>query len=329
MRLAVLADTHGNLPALEAVLADARHQGVDGYLVAGDISGGPQAGETVARLRALDAWLIRGNGEEYLLDYHAGRAPASWYAGDLWSNLRWYYQQLDRDDLALISGLPDQQLVSVNGADPIRMVHGTPWSTREFLYPDGDPVALKAFSRAGLLPDDHRVRRLTDVLSGCQETVLVCAHSHIPWNQESEALLVLNPGSVGAPNNGDARAQYAILDWQGGRWQATLRAVAYDLDRIRAAYRDSGLLSAGGLMAEVFLLGIVTGENIPGRFVASVRRLAARAGCGPQDPVPDDVWQAAIESFDWGEGQDVVAAYITKTKTAGQASAPPKQDQED
>ncbi len=317
MRLAVLADTHGNLPALEAVLADAGEWAVDGYLVAGDISGGPRAGETIARLRSLNGCLIRGNGEEYVLDYHAGRAPASWYTGELWSNLRWSYQRLDRDDLALIAGLPDQRLVSVNGAAPIRMVHGTPWSTREFLYPDSDPVALEAFGRAGLLPDDHQVPRLMDVLSGCQEAVLVCAHSHIPWNQESDELLVVNPGSVGAPNNGDARAQYAILTWQGGRWHATLRAVAYDLDRIRAAYRDSGLLAAGGVMAEAFLLGIVTGENIPGRFVASVRRLAAEARCEPHDPVPDEVWLAAIAAFDWGDGQAAVAVHMERTKAAG------------
>lgn len=304
MRLAVLADSHGNLPALEAVLADLRDQDVDRLLVAGDITGGPQAGETIARLRSLDGCLIRGNGEEYLLDYHTGRAPVSWYAGELWASLRWSYQRLDREVLALIARLPDQRLVSVDGAAPIWMVHGTPWSTRRFLYPDGDPAALDAFRRAGLLPDNRQVPRLMDVLAGIEEAVLVCAHSHIPWIQESEELLVVNPGSVGAPNNGDVRAQYAVLDWKGGRWRAELRAVAYDLEGIRAAYRDSGLLAAGGVMAEAFLLGVVTGENVPGRFVASVRRLTAEAGFEPDDPVPDDVWQEAIVTFDWGDGSD-------------------------
>jgi predicted phosphodiesterase len=312
MRLAVLADTHGNLPALEAVLADVEERGVNGFLIAGDITGGPQAGETVVLLRSLQGWMIRGNGEEYLLDYRAGRAPASWYAHEQWATLRWSYQRLEPEVLDLIDRLSDEKVArpETTGFDPvtgspapIRMVHGSPWSTREFLYPDRDLSALDAFRRAGLLPQDRSIPRLEALLAAIEEPVLVCAHSHIPWVQENEALLVVNPGSVGAPNNGDPRAQYAILTWTGGRWQAELRQVRYDLDQIRAAYRDTGYLAAGGVMARAFLLGIVTGENVPGLFVASVRRLASEAGCQPYEPLPDAVWQEAIVSFDWGTDQ--------------------------
>lgn len=310
MRLAVLADTHGNLPALKAVLADIRTQGVDGYLVAGDITGGPQTGETIGRLLSLDGWMIRGNGEEYLLDFRAGRAPASWYTHDQWATLRWSYRRLDPEILALIDDLPDQRVVALDGSAPIRMVHGTPWSTRDFLYPDLDPLALDAFRRAGLLPVGRPVPRLTSVLGGISEEVLVCAHSHIPWVQESPQLLAVNPGSVGASNNGDPRAHYALLTWQSGRWRAVLKAVAYDLDRVRAAYRDSGFLAAGGVMAEAFLLGIVTGENVPGRFVNCLRELAAGYDCQMDDGVPEHVWREAIAAFDWGVGQDAILPYL-------------------
>ena len=310
MRLAVLADTHGNLPALEAVLADIRAEGVDGYLVAGDITGGPQAQETIAWLLSLEGWMIRGNGEEYLLEYHAGRAPASWYSDEQWATLRWSYQRLEPELLALIDNLPDQRVVVLNGAAPIRMVHGTPWSSRAFLYPDRDPQALEAFRLAGLLPEGHRVPRLEKVLAKIGERVLVCAHSHIPWTQESDEILVVNPGSVGASNSGDARAHYALLSWQDGRWRATLKAVGYDLDRVRAAYRDSGFLAAGGVMAEAFLLGILTGENVPGCFVECVRQVAASRGCQPGEPLPDDVWREAILHFDWGAGQDAILPHL-------------------
>ena len=70
--VAVLSDIHGNLPALEAVLADAERQGASGVIIAGDFIGGPFPQETVARLRALDGWLIRGNGENYFLTHRAG-----------------------------------------------------------------------------------------------------------------------------------------------------------------------------------------------------------------------------------------------------------------
>jgi predicted phosphodiesterase len=311
----VLADTHGNLPALEAVLADVDARSVDGFIVAGDITGGPHAQETISLLRSLDSCMIRGNGEEYLLEYHTGQAPDSWYTDEQWATLRWSYQRLDREVLALIARLPVQRIMRLDGTAPIRIVHGTPWSTRQFLYPDADPVVLDTFRRAGLLPHGHQVPQLMDILCGVEESVLVCAHSHIPWIQESERLLVVNPGSVGAPNNGDARAQYAQLTWEDGRWHAVLQAVDYDLDRVRAGYRDSGLLAAGGVMAEAFLLGIVTGENVPGCFVASVRRLAAEAGYEPGARVPDDVWWEAIAGFDWGVGQAAMMHYLDQRES--------------
>lgn len=306
VRLAILADIHANLPALEAVLADLDQLDLQGMLVAGDTTGGPQAGEVLHRLRSLGACTIRGNGEEYLLDYHWGRAPATWYSEPLWASLRWAYAQLDEETLAYLAGLPDQLVVRLDGADPIRMVHGTPWSTRKFLYPDRDPVALDVYGKAGLLPEDMHVPRLVEVLDGLQEQVLICAHSHIPWIQANGRLLVVNPGSVGAPNNGDPRAQYALMTWDGHHWRAELRGVSYDLDLVGEVYRDTGLLAEGGVMAGAFLLGMVSGQNIPGRFVASVRRLAAEAGCRPDDPVPDSVWRAAVTAFDWGEGRDVI-----------------------
>ena len=302
MRIAVLADTHGNLPALEAVLADIRGQSVDAFVVAGDFTGGPQPQETIDLLRSFDGWLVRGNSERYVLDYHAGKAPEAWLTGEQWATFRWSYQRLDPETIDFIAALPEQRAVALDGTTPICVVHGSPSSPFEFLYPDRDPVALALFRRAGLLPPGRVAPSLASALARVDEDVLVCAHSHIAWIQEEDGKLVLNPGSVSGANNGDVRAQYALLTWEQGRWQATLRAVAYDLAQIRAAYRDTGLLAAGGVMAEAFLLDILTAENVPGRFMAHTRQLAAAAGLGAGDVVPDDVWQEAIVTFDWGPG---------------------------
>jgi predicted phosphodiesterase len=301
VRLAILADTHGNLPALEAVLEDAEGYGPHGYIVAGDIIGGPQAVETLDLLQSLDSWMIRGNGDNYFLTYDAGEAPPIWYQSDLWANLRWLHDRLGRGDLDRLASLPAQRTVVLNGSSPVRVVHGSPWSDREFLYPDQDLMALAAFGRAGLLPSERKVPKLDALLSEIEEAVLVCAHSHIQWVQESRDLLVVNPGSVGASNNGDPRAHYALLTWDGNKWAASLRAVPYDLGRIRRAYRDTGLLEAGGIMAEAFLLGIVTGENVPGRFVAHLRRLTTAAGGDPDVDISDHIWRKAVATFDWGD----------------------------
>jgi putative phosphoesterase len=300
MRIAILADTHGNLPALEAILEDIRHQGVDGFIVAGDFTGGPQPQESIDWLRSLGGWMIRGNSENYVLAYDGGDVPQAWLEGDQWATLRWSYERLNRETIDFIATLPEQQIVTVDGTAAIRVVHGSPRNSSEHVYPERDPATVELYRRADLLSSGRAAVSLGAVLAGVEEPVLVCAHSHISWLQEGEGWLAVNPGAVSGPNNGDVRAQYALLIWQDGRWRATLRAVTYDLDQIRAVYRDTGLLAAGGVMAQAFLLDILTGQNVPGRFAAHVRRLAAAAGHGPGDLLPDPIWQQAITSFDWG-----------------------------
>jgi len=300
MRLAVLADTHGNLPALEAVLADARQQDVDGIIVAGDFTtGGPQQLETINLLRSLGSWMIRGNSEGYLLAYGAGNLPDGWRASKQWATVRWSYLHLNRETLDFIASLPEQRVVALDDAAPIRVVHGSPRSPSQHLFPDRDLVRLGAFRKAGLLPPGRDPVKLELSLAQVKEPVLVCGHSHIPWKQEQDGRLALNPGSVGAPINGDVRAQYALLTWQDGHWQAEHRAMAYDLKRIRAAFSESGLLEEGGALARAWLLVIETGENVSGRLVSYAYGLAAEAGCEGSDVVPDSIWEHAIATFDW------------------------------
>jgi hypothetical protein len=99
--------------------------------------------------------------------------------------------------------------------------------------------------------------------------------------------------------NGDVRAHYALLAWQDGHWQAEHQAVAYDLRRIRGAFRESGLLEEGGALARAFLLSIETGQNVAEDFVSYAYGLAAKAGIEDCDVVPDAIWEQAASTFDW------------------------------
>jgi len=301
MRLAVLADVHGNLPALEAVLADVQRHSVDGIIVAGDlVGGGPQSIEVIRRLRSLRTWMIRGNSENYFLDYDSGKSPDGWYTSYQWAVMRWSYHSLDRETLDFIASLPKQRVVALDGTAPIQVVHGSLESPSGRLFPDRDPAKLRWFREAGLLPPDRDPVKLELALGGIEEPVLVCGHTHIPWRQEQDGRLALNPGAVCNPLNGDTRAQYALLTWQDNRWHVEHRAVPYDLDRIRAAFRESGLLAEGGAFARACLLGIETGQNVAGHFVSHVYGLAAEAGFEDCDVVPDAVWDYAVATFDWG-----------------------------
>lgn len=298
-RLAVLSDIHGNLPALEAVLADVKRQDVDGLIVAGDFTGGPQPQEALDLLSASDAWMIRGNGEDYYLACDRGEGPPGWREGQQFAAIRWSYERLRPEGLATIASMPEQRVIALDGTGPVRVVHGSPQSAREHLIPERDPVAVRVYREAGILEPGAQPSPLWLAVDGVGEAVLVCGHSHIPWQQEEAGLLVVNAGSAGASNNGDWRAQYALLEWRAGRWRAAHRYVAYDLDRTQAAYRDSGYLAEGGAFARACLLGIESGRNVPGRLVAHVNAVAAGVGLSNRLVVPDQVWYAAVASFDW------------------------------
>jgi predicted phosphodiesterase len=299
MRLAILADVHGNLPAVDAVLQDMHRQRVDGIIVAGDFSDGPDAPEVIRLLRSLDGWMIRGNRENYFLAYRAGHAPDTWRTSEQWAGFRWMYDHLDGETLDFAASLPEQRGIAVDGADAIRVAHGSPRGVSELLLPDGNATAMELYRQAGLPTIYHTLVTLSEVWSQVEELVLVCAHSHIAWQQRQAGRLALNPGSVGASINGDPRAHYALLTWQGDHWQGQQRAITYDLERARAAYHDSGALAAGGAMTLAFLRCVETGQNVPGKFILHVRQVAIEAGhAGPGDP-PDSIWRDAEATFNW------------------------------
>lgn len=299
-RLAVLADVHGNLPALEAVVRDMEEQDADGIIAAGDyLTSGPYPTETVRMLRAVDAHMIRGNAEGYFLRFHAGEAPEAWTSSYQWAAMRWSYEQLDSQTLDFVADLPEQRVVAINGAAPIRVVHGSPRSPSERLYPEQDPVALAWFREADLLPPDRDRRRLEQALERIDEPVLVCGHTHIPWVQNHGDRLALNPGAVSLSFDGDAGAHYALLTWDGERWQVEQRRVPYDLDRVRQGFRASGLLNRGGAFARAMLLTVETAQNVIGHLFSHIDRLAIEAGLEGWVVVPDALWARAVATFDW------------------------------
>lgn len=298
MRLVILADIHGNLAALEAVLADAQPYDPGGIVVAGDTTGGAQSQECLDRLRALGAQAIRGNNEEYMLAYHRGDAPPAWRASRRWGAMRWCYHHLRPETLGYLAALPAQRVVAVDGRAPIRVVHGSPQSAYRHLVPDGNEAALAHFRRVGIVAVDGRPLPLAEALAGVAEPVLVCGHSHLAWQQRAGDRLALNPGSVGSPANGDWRAQYALLTWEDGDWQVEFRAVAYDRARMRAAFVESGYLAAGNAFARACMVGADTGLNVPGALVDHAIRLAKEEGW-TWDDMPDAVWDRAAETFDW------------------------------
>lgn len=220
MRLAVISDIHGNLPALEAVLADISTRSVDLTVNLGDCVTSPLwPGETFRALQALNLPTVRGNHDRWIQEMpDADLSPAG----------RFTRAALQPEERQALHSLPPQIALT----DGILAVHGTP---------DDDSSCLLEET----LDDGRFVPARRDVLAARLRTaagarVVLCGHSH----RQSFVLgpngcVILNPGSVGCPVFADIaiaphlehrspHARYAILTKRNGNWDAELLALAYD-----------------------------------------------------------------------------------------------------
>ena len=208
--LALIYDVHGNLAALEAVLADAREQGATGYLIGGDVAlFGPRPSETVARLQELQgATWIRGNGERWTA------APREAPAGDPVQPAIVFARCALGDELVReLAALPESADIDATS----RAWHGSPVSDVRSFFP-----------QAG---DDE-----DELLAGVTQRRLVFGHTHLPFRRMAQqGIELVNPGSVGMPFDGDPRAAYALLGHDG---EVHHRRVTYDHAAAAALVRD-------------------------------------------------------------------------------------------
>ncbi len=206
MALAVLYDLHGNLPALEAVLDEVRTAGVDGILIGGDVVPGPMPRETIDCLRQLDVptRFIRGNGDRAVLAVMQGHEPDGVPAPVI-PLVRWVAEQLDADDEQLLASWPATCTADVDGIGEVLFCHATPRSDTEI------------FTR--LTAEE----RLAPVFGGLRVPLVVCGHTHMPFDRRIGGVRVVNAGSVGMPFGRPG------ADWLRLGPGVELRHTAYDL----------------------------------------------------------------------------------------------------
>lgn len=228
MRLALVSDLHGNLLALEAILADLVDARVDRVVNLGDIVSGPLwPAETVERLREL-AWpTIRGNHERQALD----EDPARHGLADAFAA-----RALGPSHRAWLEALPP----TLRLTDEVMCVHGTPDDDLRPLLETAD-VAVRPGGIRPATPAEVE-RRLGGALLGVPQALIVCGHTHIPRAlQLDDGRLVVNPGSAGQPayeaddapkphrvEMGTPHARYAIVERRPAGWQVEFRALVYD-----------------------------------------------------------------------------------------------------
>ncbi|TQQ83832.1 metallophosphoesterase [Halonotius terrestris] len=212
MRYGVVADIHGNIPAFEAVI-DAM-PAVDAWLCAGDVVGyNPWAAECVAQIRELDAATVMGNHDRAVASDTGFRFNSMASAG-----VEYARKELDNDAIDWLAALPDRRTVADG---EVLIVHGHPEDPDRYTYPDD-------FSPA-MLEDD-----------AC---LTITGHTHVQGVREFDEGVVMNPGSVGQPRDGDPDAAFAVveIDDETHDIEVETHRVAYDIDRVIDAVDEAGL----------------------------------------------------------------------------------------
>jgi putative phosphoesterase len=207
LRVAALADVHGNAPALEAVLADVRHERVDLIVFCGDLTWGPLPNETLLIVRGLElpVRFVRGNADRMVGTSDSARAA-------------WMAAQHDGDATAFVNSFESHVVVDIDGLGPTRFVHGSPRSDEECVTPETP------------------TERVAEFMADVRERVVVTAHVHVSYDRRLGDVRLVGPGSVGRPYEGEPGARWAILGPD-----VELRRTEYDYEATAALFRTTGI----------------------------------------------------------------------------------------
>lgn len=206
MRFAVISDIHGNIDALDRVLADTADRDVDFILCTGDLVGYlPFPNEVVDRLRERKIPAIKGNHDKAVAQYKDSGAS---------SHSNRVITDANREYLA---ALPER--IRIDGPEAsFLLVHGSPRRIDEYMHDEG-PL-------------------LKELAGSFEEDAVIFGHTHKPFHRAIEGKHFINAGSAGKPRHGSPAATYVVVEARHGHIRCETIEVAYDLDRIRQAILD-------------------------------------------------------------------------------------------
>jgi putative phosphoesterase len=225
MRIGIFSDIHGNLPALQAVLADMAARKLETAYCLGDLVGyGASPNEVVERIQSEGIPSIIGNYDDGVgFDREecgcAYREPLDQELGQ--RSLMWTRAQTTPGNKAFLRGLLPEFRFEGNGKR-VLLVHGSPRKMNEYLFEDRP---LSSFER---------------LAASSNADVIVFGHTHKPYVKDVNGVTFVNAGSVGKPKDGDWRACYAILE-TGTEPRVTFQRIVYDVQKAAAAIRATDL----------------------------------------------------------------------------------------
>ena len=224
MRIAVIADIHGNLEALQTVLDDIAQEKLDRVFCVGDLVGyGPFPNEVIDTIRAHRISTLQGNYDEGVghdlmacgCDYKDEKALEIGARSLLWAQ-----EHVTAENKAFLRELPTRVFEQFGGWR-VQFVHGSPRANNEYLFEEN--------------------LALDDIVSDMAEDVLVCGHTHVPYYKRVHGKHVINAGSAGKPKHGTPDASYVVIKFGDTDVRTEICFVPYDVERTAQALEVRGI----------------------------------------------------------------------------------------
>lgn len=248
MKIAVISDIHGNLPALETAVADLDLWQPDQVIVNGDIvNRGPKSRECLQLTQQKhdeENWqVLRGNHEDFVLGCSAPDAPRSGPRFEIIRFACWANQQLN-GELSFLQTLPDQFSWLAPDGSEFRVTHASMRNNRDGIYHNA--------------ADDEIRRQIAPA-----PAVFVTGHTHRPFIRQVDETLVVNAGSIGTPFDEDTRPSYGRFTWdEHNGWQAKIVRLDYDHQLIEQDYVETGFLTGAGPLTQLMLVELRKGRGL-------------------------------------------------------------------
>lgn len=314
MKYAIIADVHGNYPALRAVLEDAGKQGAEHFLFAGDYCiSGPWPDECVGTIRSIPAkTAIRGNEEKYLENL-IGKDSSEWTDGQMQVSY-WCYRNLSRDHLEYLLSLPHTAYFERSGV-PVHLAH----SSMEFLgtYPfyTWNSVTVAERNRQEEADPEEILKRIKaewdtdpgfrEAVSKLEDGIYIFGHSHIQWSCKARdrEVYLINPGSCGLPLDGIRDSvPYTMLEiTAAGQVIIEEKRIPFDKRAYISAVRQTGQYREANVWTRVIMHELDTAREYMHFFLAFVEQYAQTIR-DERRPFSVETWEGAYQI--WEQQQD-------------------------
>lgn len=284
MKIAVLSDIHGNYIALQKCMEYALAENITTFLFLGDYLGElayPQ--KTMEMLYSIKnqyiCHFIRGNKEEYWLNYHDTEKKSVWKDNDSTTgSLLYTYNHVTEKDMIFFKNLPPKKNLYLESLPPLTLCHGSPDRINEDLLP-GDENTFAAMERE-------------------ENSYLVCGHTHIQAKVEYCGKILLNPGAVGMSLQGRGKAQFMILHGKADSWEEEFLSLDYDKDKVIAELLEEELDKKAPCWCKVTEHLLRTGEVAHGTVLARAMALCKEEeGECVWPNVPEKYWEQAVHEL--------------------------------